>query len=260
MVHVDERGSGVAVVLLHGAPTAPEHLRPLAERLARSFRVLLVHLPGYGRSKPLEPYSMEHSHAIVEEALLARGVRSAHLVGYSGGAYRAFALAVRGTIAVQSVASLAGSANFTDDEKKGLLQYVAMLRANVDPAPVLVDLMLTPRGRESAAAVADVRSWATAIAPDNLARELEAFVAAADLRPELAKLDLPILARVGALDVATPPERSRRIVDAVPHARLEEVPGVGHALLCEDFEATVASLERHLREARPRASAPPARH
>lgn len=234
-------------------------MRPLAERLARSFRVLLVHLPGYGRSKPLDPYSMEHSHAIVEETLLARGVRSAHLVGYSGGAYRAFALAVRGTIAVQSVASLAGSADFTEEERRGLLQYVAMLRAHVDPAPVLVDLMLSPRGRESEAALAEVRSWATAVAPDNLARELEAFVAAADLRPALAKVELPVLVRVGTIDAASPPERSRRIADVVRHARLEEVPGVGHALLCEDFEATAASLEHHLREATPRASAPPRR-
>lgn len=226
---------------------------PLAERLAQSYRVLLVHLPGYGRSAPLEPYAMAHSHALVEETLLARGVREAHLVGFSGGVYRAFALAVRGNLVVRTIASLAGAADFTDDEKKGLLQYVAMLRAQVDPAPILVDLMLSPRGRESALSVTDVRSWATASAPEHVARELEAFVAAPDLRPQIAELDVPVLLRVGSIDAASPPERSRRIAEIARHVWHEEVPGVGHALLCEDFDSTAASIERHLRHACPRA-------
>lgn len=239
---------------------------PLAERLARSYRALVVHLPGYGRSAPIEPYAMDHSHTLVEETLAQRGVHDAHVVGFSGGAYRAFALAVRGNLHVRSVVSLAGAANFTDEEKKGLVQYVAMLRDGVDAAPILVELMLSPRGRESPAAVEDVRSWATAISAEHLARELEAFVAAPDLRPQLGALDIPVLARVGSIDAAAPPERSRRIIEAILHpgpapartpgstlarvrndrAKLEEVPGVGHVLLREDFESTLASIERHL--------------
>jgi pimeloyl-ACP methyl ester carboxylesterase len=254
VLHVDERGSGTPVVLLHGAPTAPEHMWPLAERLARSYRALVVHLPGYGRSAPIEPYAMDHSHALVEETLAQRGVRDAHVVGFSGGAYRAFALALRGNLRVRSVVSLAGTANFTDEEKKGLVQYVAMLRDGVEVAPILVELMLSPRGRENAVAVEDVRSWATAISAEHLARELEAFVAAPDLRPQLGALDIPVLARVGSIDAAAPPERSRRIIDAIrtitparnDRAKLEEVPGVGHVLLREDFDSTLASIERHL--------------
>lgn len=231
---------------MHGAPNAPEHLRPLADRLAQSYRVLLVHLPGYGRSAPIEPYAMEHSHALVEETLAARGVRDAHLVGFSGGAYRAFALAARGNLRARTVTSLAGAADFAEHEKKKLGQYVAMLRDAVDPAPLLVELMLSPRGRENAASVADIASWARAIRPEHLARELEAFIAAPDLRPQLAMLDLPVLVRVGSIDAASPPERSRRIAESARHVWLEEVPGVGHALLREDFDCTAASVERHL--------------
>lgn len=240
------------VVLLHGAPTSPEHMWPLAERLARTYRALVVHLPGYARSAPIEPYAMEHSHALVEETLANRGVADAHVVGFSGGAYRAFALALRGNVRVRSIVALAGCVDFTDEEKKGVAQYVAMLRAGVDAAPLLVDLMLSPRGRENPAAVADVRSWAAAISAEHLARELEAFIAAPDLRPQLGALDIPILARVGSIDAASPPERSRRIIEAArrERAKLEEVPGVGHALLREDFDSTASSIERHLSSAR----------
>jgi pimeloyl-ACP methyl ester carboxylesterase len=221
----------------------------LAERLGRSYRVLAVHLPGDGRTAPIDPYAMAHSHALVEETLAARGVREAHLVGFAGGAYRAFALAVRGNLVVRSIASLGGAADFTDEERTGLVQYVAMLRAGVDAAPVLVDLVLSPRGRENAMSVADVRSWAAAITEDDLARELEAFIAAPDLRPQLAELEIPVLVRVGSIDAASPPERSRRIAEVARRSRLEEVPGVGHALLCEDFDSTLASVERHLLDA-----------
>lgn len=259
MLHVDEKGSGTPVVLLHGTPTAPEHLMPLAERLARSWRVMLVHLPGYGRSAPLDPYALEHSHTLVEEALAARGVRDAHLVGFSGGAYRALALACRAgsdgsRLRVRSVVSLAGVANFNDEEKHGFARYVGMLRGTQERpfevaavAPMLMDLMLSPRGRENARWVEDIRGWASAVRLEDLARELEAFMGAVDLRPQIAELALPMLLRVGSIDAASPPERSRRIADVARHASLEEVPGVGHALLCEDFDSTAASVERHLR-------------
>ncbi len=259
MLHVDERGSGPVVVLLHGAPTTPNHMMPLAERLARSWRVLLVHLPGYGRSAPLEPYALEHSHVLVEETLVARRVRDVHLIGFSGGAYRALALACRAPqgegdgLRVRSVASLAGVADFNDEEKKGLARYADLLRGDsaraFNPGPLLVDLMLSPRGRENAVSVADILGWATASKPEQLARELEAFIAGADLRPQIAKLALPILLRVGSIDAASPPERSRRIAEVAQHGSFEEVPGVGHALLCEDFDATATSIERHLRAA-----------
>lgn len=226
----------------------------LAERLARSWRVMLVHLPGYGRSVTLEPYALAHSHALVEETLLARGVREAHLIGFSGGAYRAFALACRAESAlrVRSIVSLAGCANFSDEEKQGLAHIVDSLRNGVDGRPIdvgalLVDVMLSPRGRENLAWVQDIVGWARVISPENLARELEAFIGAPDLRPQLAKLDLPVLVRVGSIDAASPPARSRRITEVMPHAAFEEVPGVGHALLCEDFDSTAASIERHLR-------------
>jgi 3-oxoadipate enol-lactonase len=231
-------------------------MMPLAERLSRSWRVLVVHLPGYRRSAALDPYAIEHSHALVEETLVARGVRDAHLVGFSGGAYRAFALATRAESAlrVRSIVSLAGVADFTDAEKGALAKHARILRGSVERAydpiqaiPMILDLILSPRGREQTAWVEDVRTWMEATTPEHLARELEALVGAPDLRPRIATLEVPIFLRVGSIDAASPPERSRRIVEVAPHASIEEVPGVGHALLCEDFDATAASIERHLR-------------
>ena len=69
-LHIEDRGRGAPVVFLHGAPTTPAYLRPLAERLSRGFRTLLVHLPGYGDRPALRPYRMDQAHTRVEESLI----------------------------------------------------------------------------------------------------------------------------------------------------------------------------------------------
>jgi pimeloyl-ACP methyl ester carboxylesterase len=70
----------------------------------------------------------------------------------------------------------------------------------------------------------------------------------ADLHPAIAELDIPILLRAGALDMATPVANSTRIA-AVAKCEVDIVPAAGHALLCEDFEETTAAIERHLARA-----------
>jgi pimeloyl-ACP methyl ester carboxylesterase len=247
MLFIEERGSGDAVVLLHGTPTTPDHLRPLAERLAERHRTLLVHLPGYGRSDGLEPYDVERSHDLVEEALAARGVVEAHFIGHSGGAYRAFAHATRGAVRPLSVTALGAVSHFPAAAREGFAAFAALLRAGSDVRPLFRDLMLAPRAREDDACVVEVTSWATASAPSHLADELDAFAAARDLRPELARLSVPILLRVGALDTATPPERTQEVAAVVPHSVVQIVEHVGHALLIEDFEATARAIEDALR-------------
>lgn len=250
LLHVEARGVGAPVVLLHGSPTTPAHLRPLAARLSVRYRTLLVHLPGYGESAALEPYDLDASHGLVEDSLAAIGLSEAHFVGFSGGAYRAFAIATRTRLRVLSIAGLAAIAEVSREEGATLAGFAQMLRAGgVDPGPILEQRMLSPEGRMNPDWVADVISWGAAIAPPQLASELEAFASAPDLRVAVANLDVPILLRVGALDVASPPARSTLIAAVAKRAVLEEVAGAGHALLCEDFDATAASVERHLRAA-----------
>jgi pimeloyl-ACP methyl ester carboxylesterase len=245
-VHIEEFGSGFPVVLLHGTPTVPAHMRPLAERLGRQFRALLVHLPGYGESPAMEPHELEHSQALVRGALAARGAHQGHAIGFSTGAYRAFALAVQGDVGFKSIVGLGAIADFSHKSTE-YLGFAQLLRAGtIDVAATCEELMLSPRGRQDSSCVADIRSWASATTNSSLASELEMFAGAPDLRPALASLNVPLLLRVGGADVGTPPEISREIASLVCHAGLEIVPDVGHALLCEDFEATAAAVERFL--------------
>lgn len=246
VLHVDMIGTGPAVVLLHGAPMTRAYFAALSERLSRRFRVVLVDLPGYGRSAESLPYDLDESHRMLEDALEAHGVRDAAFIGASGGSYRSFAIATRGRIRVRGIAALGGLADVTPDEAAPLHGYAVILRSEAPVEPVLEQVMLTDLTRRSSVAVADVLAWGAATSRENLAQELEAFARAPNLLAAVAALEIPILLRVGDADRSTPPERSHRIAAIAKDATVEIVPGAGHALLWDDFEGTAASVDRHL--------------
>ena len=252
MLAVETRGAGPDVLLLNGTPVLPSHLLPLMERLAASYRVWHVHLPGVGRSAPLVPYDLDRAHTEVEDTLLEHGVRAAHLVGYSGGAYRALAIARRARVTGRSVVSLAGFRGFSPPQRDAYREYAHQLRAGADFEAMLPGAMLSPRGMENPAWVAEVKSWARAASVESLASEWDAFAASPVL--DLDALTVPILARIGALDLAMPLSCSYDLQTNARHAdvTVEIAPGVGHAILLEDFDATAASIERHLAAAETR--------
>ena len=244
-IHVRELGAGPAVLLLHGTPTTPEHLEPLARALSSSYRVLLAHSPGYGETPAIEPYALDVVHEALEAAVLRARAADVAIVGFSGGAHHAFALACRAQLRVRGVASLAGSANMGDARQR-LVQTAAALRANVDLSETVPGLFLSPAAAAIADARAEVMTWIKATSWGTLANELEALANAPDLLPALEKLDLPILLRVGALDLAAPPNESQRVATACKRATLQVVPDVGHALLTEDFAGTLAATREAL--------------
>ncbi len=49
-----------------------------------------------------------------------------------------------------------------------------------------------------------------------------------DLRPELGKVDVPVLVLVGEHDEATPPPMSHELAAGLPQARLMIIPGCAH--------------------------------
>ena len=228
-VHVFDRGAGRAVVFLHGLPSPPADLEGLAEELP-SFRVLVPHVPGYGRS-PAAPG--RQSVAQVERALVERlralGVERPVLVGFSMGAYRVLSLAAQ--LRASSVLALAGFAD--------------MLRANKDIRSLLAPRFLSS-GHRAARPSDDaiVEAWLDVAPASVLIEELDDLAASPSLTNEIAHLDCPVVARTGELDMATPASHARAIAATAKHGTAEIVPGVGHALLLEDRAGTLDAVRR----------------
>src|ERR1700722_7938863 len=194
-------GRGDPVLFIHGCPTSPDVLAPIAKVVGETHRVIQIALPGYGASPPLAtPWTMDDLHAAIEAAVAPeQGARPLAIVGFSGGGYHALALAARAVLKVQRVVCLAGLMALDPADREGFKAFAGALRKGVDLHGIAPDRFLSPAFKvANPDAVRAVTAWLDATPPANLANELDTFGGAPDLGAAVAALDIPILARVGA--------------------------------------------------------------
>lgn len=84
---VYERGSGPAVLFLHGFPTSSYDWRAIVDTLANDHRCVAFDFPGYGLSeKPLAySYSLFQQTDVAADVARTLGITEAHLVGHDVG-------------------------------------------------------------------------------------------------------------------------------------------------------------------------------
>lgn len=250
VLNVVDRGGGPAVLLIHGAPSAIGDFAGLVEALAVDHRVVVPELPGYGKSPMLDgEYTFARVYALLEDVLVGRGIREVSVVGFSLGAHHALAVAsVWRRVRVVTVVSLAGFAKLEAADLDAITGFVGVL-SQPGAALQTPEMRELVRGRflapayQTDANAAQIATWLDATTASVLATELAAETRA-DLREQIQELTMPVLAYVGALDVAVPPAYSREIADLVPMGRLVVVPGHGHALLLEQPVETIAAIRR----------------
>src|SRR5260221_555065 len=99
-VIIEAAGAGEPVLFLHGLPTPWDVLRPIAAACSEK-RTLLAALPGYGPAPAWSgPTTAARVAEAIERAVLDAGATRLAIVGFSGGAYHALHLAMRGVLQV----------------------------------------------------------------------------------------------------------------------------------------------------------------
>jgi pimeloyl-ACP methyl ester carboxylesterase len=88
-------GRGPTIVMVHGLGSRIEHWLPVARRLARTHRVVLVELPGHGESEMPAPFSLDRVTEALDRELAAEDGGPVVLVGHSVGGLVAANLAIR---------------------------------------------------------------------------------------------------------------------------------------------------------------------
>ena len=243
-IHFTKTGTGPAVVLVHGANGTSSDFPPeLISDLARDHTVIVVDRPGHGWSDaPHGPLGLEKNAAAVLALAHELGVAPATIVGHSYGAAVALRAALDRPEAVRHVVAVCpctaldkrnaryGSLPLMDGPVgAGLLHFFALpmvpfgwaLRADAwYPAPA-------PRGWGASRVFAYIPSQMhTAVRNFH---ELHADVAW--LEDRLPGLKVPLTVIAGAQDLVTPPARHVEwLKRAVPDARVQIVPRVGHWL------------------------------
>ena len=249
-----ERGEGPPLLLLPGHGTDSVYWGLQLAGLAAEFRVLALDHRGTGRSsRGTAPLTVERMAGDALGVLDALGIGSTHLLGHSMGGLIAQALALH---APERVRRLVLAATFCRVPARA--RFMAGLRGEILArlgARAYATLMMAwsytlgffeARGQE---ALEFRERWVRHLErlpldPRVLAEQAEA-VAALDLSERVRALACPTLVLVGEEDWLTPPALARELAERIPGARLQILPGAGHALHIErapEFNATVRAF------------------
>jgi 3-oxoadipate enol-lactonase len=247
------RGTGTTIVLLHGFPLDRRMWDAQIEMLSQSFRVIAPDLRGFGQSS-LEPadvdsgVGMDHHATDVLAILDALGVtETVVLVGFSMGGYVAFQIALKHPARVRGLVLCDTRAvGDTEEAAAGRLKMAnAVLDAN-SPEPALnamLPKLLAPESHEQRPeVVAAIKEMILRQSPGGVAAAQRGMARREDVRDELKRILCPVLGIVGTADVISTPKEMREIIDALPDARLTEIPG-GHMTPMENAEAVTEAIK-----------------
>jgi pimeloyl-ACP methyl ester carboxylesterase len=273
------RGEGPALVLLHGITSSAGAWAPVLDALAAEHTVIAPDLLGHGDSaKPQGDYSLGAYASGVRDVLVALGVDRASVVGHSLGGGIALQLAYQFPERVERLVLVASG---------GLGREVhPLLRAATLPGADLVLPLVCRAGLLDAGAATgraleraglrlspDLRGMAAGFASLADDGALRAFLHTArsimdaggqrvDASDRLyLAAEMPTLIVWGERDPLIPVAHARAAHAAMPHSRLEVLPGAGHFPFQDEparFAAVVGDFLRttepsHVDEARVRA-------
>ncbi|HEX4267999.1 MAG TPA: alpha/beta fold hydrolase [Steroidobacteraceae bacterium] len=247
-LYTEIRGTGPALVLLHGWGLNVRVWDGLAAALCDRFRIIPVDLPGHGRSVWLpERSSLEQQAAQVAETVAAITAEYS-LLGWSLGGQIALQLA-----AAQCAAGARPPAPAAAVDRLVLIATTPRLTAGpgwphgapperlaaqadgleTDYRRTVSDFLeLQVRGSaDSAETLEQLRAALFAHGYPGLAalaRGLD-LLRETDLRPLLAGITLPTLVIAGQYDRVTMPAASHALVDSLPDARYVEIRRAAHA-------------------------------
>ncbi|ROU03146.1 alpha/beta fold hydrolase BchO [Histidinibacterium lentulum] len=257
--HVQEAGTGPTLVLIHGAGGATQSWRGLFPRLADSFHVVAVDLPGQGFSQ-CGARARLGLDGVAEDlgALLAReGWRPAALIGHSAGAAVALRMALTEPVPVLAInpalQNFRGAAGWLFPMLAKVLALnpfsASLFTGTVTRSTVrrLIEgtgSRLGPEGLDLYYRLVRDRGHVDGVLGMMSQWSLEGLLARRD------RIGSPVRCLVGLADGAVPPASVRAGVAGLRDVAVEEWDGLGH-LMHEEAPDRVADWVRRTMAALP---------
>jgi 3-oxoadipate enol-lactonase len=241
-------GEGRDLVLLHSLLSDRTSFEPLAARLAGQRRLLLVNLPGFGKSPSAGPAISAYADAVdglFDDLALPP---ETDVLGNGLGGFVALRLAIRHgrrfdrLVLVGSAIAFpeAGRATFRaladNVEQEGMAAVTAVAMRRMFPERFIAAQPEVVAGRRAVFEQIDREVFASTCRA----------LAALDLDADLARVRNRTLIVAGLQDEATPPALARALEERLADADLIEMPGLGHCPHIQDPDAFVAAVAAFL--------------
>ncbi len=254
-LHIDTRGSGRDLVLLHGWGLHGGVWSDAAAALAEQYRVHCVDLPGFGRSRTA--WRAGSDLGALAEQVLAAVPRPAVWIGWSLGGLLALAAAQRAGPAVSALGLIGTTPRFVQAHDWRCAMPGATLQQFADDLALDYHATLTRfltlqfgSGEAERAALRALRGRLLAHgepAPEALHTGL-ALLATSDVRGMLPALDVPALVLHGRRDRLVPVAAGEYLARQLPRARLVTIAAAGHAPFLSHAGASLAAIQSFLQE------------
>jgi pimeloyl-ACP methyl ester carboxylesterase len=255
VIAYDVLGDGPAVVLLHAFPLNSEMWRPVAERLAARYRVVLMDLRGHGNSSPGDGRATMEKHAAdVARVCDAAGVSRAVFAGVSLGGYVVFECWRRFRERFTGIV-LADTKAQADDEPVRAGRLQAAEKVEKDGPDQYLDGLLpkligasTQAGRPDL--VAAIRQMAARMTVAGIAAVQRGMAQRPDSVPTLNSIRVPALLLFGGEDTVSPVSDGLLMQQHIPGSRLQVSARGGHVMVFEQPDAAHDALRKFLDELR----------
>jgi len=257
--HYRDRGTGPAVVLLHGSNSSLLTWEAWANALAADYRVITVDLPGHGLTgpDPLARYSAAEMADFVERFLSTINVPRFTLVGNSMGGNVAWHYTLRHPDKVERLV-LVDAAGYPREERApfgfrvfstpGLSWIARWVTPRFLIARSLRDAYGDP-GRVTDARVEEYEDMMRREGNRDATRQRFQRSAAPDgAHARLGEIRAPTLVLWGARDRWILPKYGQRFAKDIPGARLVVLDGLGHVPMEEDPAISLAPVLELLRQ------------
>lgn len=253
--YYEEAGEGPDVLVFLSGLGGDHRAFSLAQRhFAKAFRTLALDPRDSGRSWRADaPYSTAEMADDVAAWLRRLRVGWAHVVGHSLGGLVAQEVALRHPSLIRSLVLASSHAGATPWRKAVIESWIQLremagadaVRFSNGTLPLLVgrDFYDHPEQVQGLIRFAERNPW-----PQDVAAFSRQARAAADHEAldRLGAISAPCLVLVGEDDLVNPPSVARELTHAIPGARMEILPGVGHMPHIENRADFRDALERFL--------------
>jgi pimeloyl-ACP methyl ester carboxylesterase len=246
----DDRGSGPAVVLIHGHPFDRTLWRPQLDALSGAWRVVAPDLRGFGES-PATPgaVSMRELADDVWALLAELGIENAAVVGLSMGGLIAVEMALARPQQVWALGLVATTVQPVQDGERERRRELAD-RVEAGGMDVMLEYMRPQFGPEPDPRLVDeITAMIARNSPEGAAAALRGRAERPDYRPGLRELAIPGFVCAGTHDVWSTPAVTQEIVDCLRDPHLVTLENVGHLPNREAAARFDAELSSFLRAA-----------